>query len=59
MTQTKTPHMTDYEAECRNFHLDVPEKFNFAIDVIDKWLMATLGAYWSLADNGRQEISHT
>src|SRR5437588_10054996 len=29
--------MTDYEAECRNFQLDVPEYFNFAIDVINKW----------------------
>ena len=25
MTQTRTPHMTDYEAERRNFHLDQPE----------------------------------
>ena len=32
-----TPHMTDYEAERRNFHLDVPEYFNFASDVIGKW----------------------
>src|SRR5713101_2080745 len=37
MTQTKTPHMTDYEAERRNFRLDVPEMFNFATDVIGKW----------------------
>src|SRR5947207_14583904 len=37
MTQTNTPHMTDYEAERRNFHLDVPAQFNFAIDVIGKW----------------------
>src|SRR5438874_6453904 len=37
MTQTRTPHMTDYEAERRNFHLDVPEYFNFATDVIGKW----------------------
>jgi len=29
--------MTDYEAERRGFHLDVPEYFNFAIDVIGKW----------------------
>jgi len=29
--------MTDYEAERRNFHLDVPEYFNFAPDVIGKW----------------------
>ncbi len=32
-----TPHMTDYEAERRNFRLDVPEMFNFATDVIGKW----------------------
>ena len=37
MTQTRTPHMTDYEAERQNFHLDVPEEFNFATDVIGKW----------------------
>jgi acyl-coenzyme A synthetase/AMP-(fatty) acid ligase len=37
MTQTRTPHMTDYEAERRNFRLEVPEYFNFATDVIDKW----------------------
>jgi len=29
--------MTDYEAERRNFHLEVPEYFNFATDVIGKW----------------------
>ena len=32
-----TPHMTDYEAERRNFRLEVPEMFNFATDVIGKW----------------------
>jgi acyl-coenzyme A synthetase/AMP-(fatty) acid ligase len=37
MTRTRTPHMTDYEAERRNFHLEVPEYFNFATDVIGKW----------------------
>ena len=39
MSQTPmahTPHMTDYEAERRNFHLEVPEYFNFATDVIGK-----------------------
>jgi len=24
-----------------------------------QWLMANFGAYWSLADNGKLEISHT
>lgn len=37
MATSKTPNMTDYEAECRNFSLDVPEYFNFAIDVVGKW----------------------
>ena len=37
MSTTHTPHMTDYEAERRNFFLNVPEYFNFATDVIGKW----------------------
>src|SRR5579883_3120908 len=37
MAAAKTPNMTDYEAERRNFSLEVPDYFNFAIDVIGKW----------------------
>jgi acetyl-CoA synthetase/medium-chain acyl-CoA synthetase len=37
MVAAQHPNMTDYEAERRSFHLDVPEYFNFAIDVINKW----------------------
>src|SRR5260221_13956163 len=37
MTVSKTPNMTDYEAERRNFHLEVPDYFNFATDVVGKW----------------------
>ena len=37
MATTKTPHMTDYEAERQTFHLDVPDYFNFATDVIGHW----------------------
>lgn len=37
MTTSKTPNMTDYEAERHNFRLDVPEYFNFATDVMGKW----------------------
>jgi len=36
MVASQSPNMTDYEAERRNFQLDVPEYFNFAADVIDK-----------------------
>jgi acyl-coenzyme A synthetase/AMP-(fatty) acid ligase len=37
MTTSRTPNMVDYEAERRHFHIDVPEYFNFAIDIIGKW----------------------
>src|SRR5215469_12386876 len=36
MVASQHPNMTDYEAERRTFHLEVPEYFNFAADVIDK-----------------------
>ena len=32
-----TPNMTDYEATRRSFRLRVPERFNFARDVVDAW----------------------
>jgi acyl-coenzyme A synthetase/AMP-(fatty) acid ligase len=31
------PNMSDYEATRRAFHLDVPERFNYARDVVDAW----------------------
>ncbi len=37
MVASQSPNMTDYEAEYRNFQLDVPEYFNFAADVIDRY----------------------
>jgi len=41
MVASQSPNMTDYEAEYRNFQLDVPEYFNFAADVIDKYAQTT------------------
>jgi acyl-coenzyme A synthetase/AMP-(fatty) acid ligase len=32
-----TANMTDYERERQSFTLDVPEYFNFAVDVVDRW----------------------
>ncbi len=29
--------MTDYERECRDFSLPVPERFSFPLDVFDRW----------------------
>jgi acyl-coenzyme A synthetase/AMP-(fatty) acid ligase len=37
MVTSQSPNMSDYEAERREFKLDVPEYFNFAADVISKW----------------------
>ena len=57
----KTPNMTDYEAECRNFHLDVPEHFNFASDVIGKWASDPnkLAMLW-LGQNGEErQLTYT
>src|SRR5579871_4101780 len=52
---SRTPHMTDYEAERRNFHLDVPEYFNFATDVIGKWAADPhkLAMFW-IGQNGEE-----
>ena len=36
MVTSQSPNMSDYEAERREFRIDVPEYFNFAADVIDK-----------------------
>jgi acyl-coenzyme A synthetase/AMP-(fatty) acid ligase len=31
------PNMKDYELERRRFKLEVPEHFNFGLDIVDKW----------------------
>ena len=35
------PNMTDYEAERAGFRLDVPERFNFVLDVLERRAKAT------------------
>ncbi len=56
----KTPNMTDYEAECRNFHLDVPEQFNFAIDVIGQWASDPnkLAMLWLGQDGEERQLTY-
>ena len=34
---TRAHNMTDYEKEYASFTWDVPERFNFARDIVDKW----------------------
>ena len=31
------PVMVDYEQTCREFRWEVPEYYNFAFDVVDRW----------------------
>lgn len=55
-----SPNMTDYEAERRDFRLDVPEHFNFGFDVIDKWAEdRTKLALISVAPDGETAHKHT
>ncbi|MGZ3480164.1 MAG: AMP-binding protein [Myxococcaceae bacterium] len=37
MGERSPRNMTDYEAEFAGFRWDRPERFNFAIDVVDRW----------------------
>jgi len=37
VTGDLAPNMTDYEETRRTFRLEVPERFNFARDVVDAW----------------------
>ena len=57
----KTPNMTDYEAERRSFSLDVPEQFNFAIDVIGKWAQDPnkLAMLWLGQDGEERSLTYT
>ncbi len=59
MAVSKTPNMTDYEAERRSFHLEVPEYFNFATEVIDKWASDPnkLGMLWIGAHGEERHIT--
>lgn len=59
MTSSKTPNMTDYEAERRNFSLEVPDYFNFAIDVLGKWASDShkLAMLWVDQHNDVEQIT--
>ena len=54
------PNMEDYEATRRNFRLDVPEHFNFGLDVMDRWAEdRTKLALISVSPDGQQAEKHT
>jgi len=57
---SERPHnMTDYEAERRNFRWEVPERFNFAFDVIGKWARdpQKLAMHWVDGQGGERLIT--
>ncbi len=56
-----TPNMTDYEAERASFRLDVPERFNFVHDVLERRAAATPDglALLSLDAAGAETARHT
>lgn len=58
MTTSKSPNMIDYEAERRNFSLEIPEYFNFATDVIGKWALDPhkLAMLWVGQNNDAEQI---
>ena len=54
------PNMSDYEEARRSFKLDVPEFFNFGIDVVDQWAEDhTKLALISVDPSGEQCQKHT
>jgi len=59
MTTSKTPNMTDYEAERRNFSLEVPDYFNFATDVVGKWAQdpRKLAMLWVGQNNEVEQVT--
>ena len=44
-----TPNMTDYLATRASFRLEVPERYNYARDVVDAWAAAEPGKLALLA----------
>ena len=54
------PNMQDYEETYRDFRMDVPEHFNFGLDVVDKWAEdRTKLALVSLDPSGGKAEQHT
>lgn len=52
-------NMTDYDQTIRTFKLDVPERFNFARDVIGHWAKDRdkLGMWWLAADGSERKLT--
>ncbi len=56
----RPPNMEDYEEARKNFRLEVPEHFNFGLDIIDKWAEDhTKLALVSVSPDGQQAEKHS
>ncbi|HXM19393.1 MAG TPA: AMP-binding protein [Candidatus Tumulicola sp.] len=55
----RTSNMTDYESAYRDFRLEVPERFNFTSDVIDRWAEdeGKLALAWADDDETREDFT--
>lgn len=55
----RTSNMTDYESAYRDFRLEVPERFNFTSDVIDRWAEdeGKLALAWADSDETRKDFT--
>ena len=56
---TQRHNLTDYDAAVRDFRLDVPERFNFARDVVGRWAEDPdkLAMLWLGADGSERRIT--
>lgn len=52
------PNMTDYEETRRTFSLEVPERFNYARDVVDAWAACDPGKLALLSVNASGSEAH-
>lgn len=59
MATTQQHNMTDYEETLRSFRLEVPERFNFAREVVGLWARdpAKLAMHWLGSDGSQRRIS--
>ncbi len=58
---TAPPTMTDYAATRRSYRLEVPERFNYARDVVDAWAARAPGrrALLAVSDDGAVQATYT
>jgi len=59
VSTTEVHNMTDYEQTVREFKLEVPERFNFARDVIGKWAQdpEKLAMHWLGAAGAERRLT--